>query len=417
LSGLLTALALERQGIEEVVVFEAGGVVGGVARSLRADGYVLEPGVGTFPWPHPSLTPLFELAQVTVEPTQAHRRFIYLNGELNDITHPGKALRLVGWKARLRVAAEPLVRSRPVSTDPDLASFLIGRLGDRAGQLAAELMAAGVFAGDPSRLSVRSAFPMLVALVESHGSLGAGLWARRNQRPSPRPRPHLPGGGMDRLVDTIAAHLGDRLRLNAPIRHLERDRGGLRIDDVSSEQVVLAVDGSEAASLLGGMVGKELLGAPKAPVVVAGFSAPAIAAPLPDGFGVLVPGPSPLLGILLESSYAPGRAAPGQSFVKVIAGGALHPELVEWDRSRVETVLGREVARVFAWPQSPQLELMAVRSIPQYPPGHGALLADLEVQLAGSGIHLGGWSFRGPGISQLAIDAHRLAGTIASARP
>lgn len=413
LSGLLTALALEARGIGEVAVFEAGSAAGGVARTLRSHGFALEPGVGSFPWPHSALTPLLERAGVQVEPAHAHRRFVSIDGKLHDVTRPLRALRLVPWSARLRVAAEPIARWRPRDEDPSLETFLGRRLGRTAGRVVAQLMAAGVFAGDPAKLSTRSAFPMLTALVEAHGSLAAGMWARRRSSPSAKPRTHLPAGGIDQLADTIASHLGPRLRLGTRVTRLERAGNAYRVGAITAATVVLTVGGEAAAPLVGGAVGAELGKSVTAPVVVAGFSAPAAAAPLPQGFGALCLG-APVVGILFESSYAPRRAPAGDTFVKVIAGGATHPEVAGWDRARVESVLGREVAGLLSWAGAPRLELMANRSIPQYPPGHSRWLAGLEGQLAGSGIHLAGWSYRGPGLTQLAIDARRVAEAIAA---
>ena len=52
--------------------------------------------------------------------------------------------------------------------------FLVGRLGLKAGQLAATLLSSGVYAGDPGRLSALTAFPTL-----NQGS----LLLRREKRP------------------------------------------------------------------------------------------------------------------------------------------------------------------------------------------------------------------------------------------
>ncbi|HKX76191.1 MAG TPA: protoporphyrinogen oxidase [Acidimicrobiia bacterium] len=414
LSGLLTALALEERGIGEVAVLEAGPAAGGVARTLRSRGFALEPGVGSFPWPHSALTPLLERAEVKVEPAHAHGRFVSLDGKLHDVTRPLRALRLVPWSARLRMAAEPLVRWRPRDEDPSLETFLGGRLGKTAGRVVAQLMAAGVFAGDPAKLSTRSAFPMLTGLVEAHGSLAAGMWARRRSLDSKKPRTHLPAGGVDQLADTIASHLGPRLRLGTRVTRLERTANAYRVGAITAAMVVVTVGGEAAASLVGGALGADLGKTVTAPVLVAGFAAPAAAAPLPQGFGALCLGASPVVGILFESSYAPERAPDGQTFVKVIAGGARHTEVAGWDRARVESDLGGETAGLLSWAGAPRLELIANRSIPQYPPGHRRWLAGLEGQLAGSGIHLAGWSYRGPGLTQLAIDARRVAEAIAA---
>jgi len=56
-SGLLTAIEFGRRGIPATVV-EATDRPGGVARTVREDGYLLEPAASTFMLPHPDLSPL-----------------------------------------------------------------------------------------------------------------------------------------------------------------------------------------------------------------------------------------------------------------------------------------------------------------------------------------------------------------------
>jgi phytoene desaturase len=51
LSGLSTAAALQRLGVSDVVVLEGADRPGGVARTIHADGYTLEPAAGTLQLP------------------------------------------------------------------------------------------------------------------------------------------------------------------------------------------------------------------------------------------------------------------------------------------------------------------------------------------------------------------------------
>ena len=68
--------------------------------------------------------------------------------------------------------AEPLVHLAPATGDETLAGFLRRRFGVETGMVgASSLLAAGVYAGDPEWLSARAAFPYLVALADSRGSM------------------------------------------------------------------------------------------------------------------------------------------------------------------------------------------------------------------------------------------------------
>ena len=57
-------------------------------------------------------------------------------------------------------------------------------------------LVSGIHAGDPEQLSVRACFPALVQMVDEHGSLFAGMRAKRKQGGGPRPGLAKPRGGI-----------------------------------------------------------------------------------------------------------------------------------------------------------------------------------------------------------------------------
>lgn len=411
--GLLTAIALEQAGVNDVIVLEAEDHPGGCARTVRVRGYALEPGAGSFSLPHPALGALFERAGVRVEPARARRRFIHDGVRLTEVTSPVQAFSQLTPATRLRVLSEPWRRRPPDVDDESLASFLNRRLGKKAGGVAAELMAAGVFAGDSDRLSVAAAFPMLPQLEVQHHSLARGMLARRRALASglTRPQPHIPSVGMDALADSLAAHV--HFRATFPVSSVTSTPNGWRVegpDVLTARHLVLAIPAPAAADLLLGEAGALLSQSSTAPVVVAAFSG-AADSPLPDGFGALVAGGGPTLGVLFESSYAPGRSPAGRMLVKVIAGGARSPEVSAWSDEQLAGFLGGDIKRLLGW-SDPHMEILARRSIPQYQIGHRSWLAQVETVI-GDNVHLAGWSYRGPGLAQLAGDAHRIASVIA----
>jgi oxygen-dependent protoporphyrinogen oxidase len=329
---------------------------------------------------------------------------------------------VVSWRGKLRAAAEPFVTAPDDPEDESLDTFLRRRLGDEAGRLAAWLAAAGVFAGDPARLSARSAFPALAGMEESAGSLVRAAMRRRRERPhgAPRARTYVPFGGMAAVARAAASFLGDRFRPGFEVAAVSRDGDGWVVegaDDLAADHVVLACRPARAADLLGGDIAAVLRRAVSAPVVVVGLGGKAGRLPIPPGFGALA-GPDAgtvSLGVLFESSYAPDRAPIGHSLVKVVAGGATRPEVAGWDDDRIVTEVGTEVARMLGH----DLEVGfggVVRhdpGIPQYPVGHGAWLADVEnLRRSLPGLHLTGWGYRGVGVANLATDARAVAGKI-----
>jgi protoporphyrinogen/coproporphyrinogen III oxidase len=429
LAGLFTASELVAAGVDDVVVLEQASLPGGVARTIQRDGYSLEPAAGTLLLPHPHLSDVLGRLGAEVLPAEAAAalRYVYTGGRLVTLASSPKALAapLVPFPAKARAAAEPFIRSRPATPDESLDAFLRRRLGGGLGGMLASLAASGVFAGDPTRLSARSSFPLFPALEDEAGSIVRGGLRRARSRRSggrrTRPTGHLPVGGMQGVVRAAVSRLGDRLRSGRQVTAVRPDGAGWAVEDgeiLTAEHLVLAIPPDRAAGLVGGDLGEVLRRAVTAPVVVLGLGGPAGRFPLPAGFGALI-GPDAgmvTLGILFESSYAPERAPAGHSLAKVIAGGAQRPELVKWDDARLVETIGAEVARALG----SDLDVSYVEvvrhpaGIPQYEVGHGDWLTEVDrLRAARPGLHLTGWGYRGVGVAHVATDAVRTAGEIA----
>ncbi|MEX0825845.1 MAG: protoporphyrinogen oxidase [Acidimicrobiia bacterium] len=425
LAGLFTASELMAAGVDDVVVLDRGREPGGMTRTIQRDGFSLEPAAGTLLLPHPHLTPvLARLGAGVAAAVDGGLRYVFTRGRLVALPSSPKAAfaPLVPWSAKLRAAAEPLIKGRQVEEE-SLDAFLRRRLGGGLGGMIAWVAAAGVFAGDPARLSARSAFPAITGLEDEAGSIVRGGVRRLRKRPkgAPRPTSHVPLGGMTGLAVAAAARLGDRLRPGWEVESIRRQGGFWEIaatDRLQADHLVLACRPSAAARLVGGELAAVLRNAVSAPVVVMGLGAAASMLPLPPGFGAVV-GPdarTATLGVLFESSYAPHRAPEGASLAKIIAGGATRPDVVDWDDDRLLSEVSREVARILGSDITPSfIEIVRHREgIPQYDLGHRDWLRNIDELVAVTpGLHLTGWGYRGVGVAHLATDATRLAARIA----
>ncbi|HEC10192.1 MAG TPA: protoporphyrinogen oxidase [Acidimicrobiales bacterium] len=418
IAGLFTGVELKRRGVP-VLVLEGADRPGGVARSIVSDGYTLEPAAGTLMLPHPALSPLLAEIGAEMKPAApaAKIRYVYTGRRLVEIPASPKVIvaPLVSPLAKLRAAAEPLVRTRPPVGDESLDGFMKRRFGRGMGEMAAWLAASGVFAGDPRRLSASAAFPAITGLEDEGGSVIRGGIGRARKRPAGTPRAgaHYPAGGMTALAEAAATHLGDAFRPRFEVESVTRTSGGWRVagtDTIDASQVVVAVRPERAATVLGGDLGDVLDEAVSTPVVVAAMGGTPSEVPIPEGFGALI-GPAAGLhtrGILFESSYAPDRAPVGHNLTKIIAGGRIHPELVEWGDRELTDLLCSEAERVLGSRFEPShVEIVRHRpGIPQYELGHRSWLERIDEALsANPGLHLTGWGYRGVGVSHLAVDA------------
>lgn len=426
LAGFFTASELLEAGVDDVVVLDRNDEPGGVARTVKIDGYELEPAAGALLLPKPDLTPVLEhLGAEIVPAVDAALRYVYARGRLNVLGPSPKVMfsHVVTWPAKFRALAEPFIRTKPASSDESVDAFFRRRFGKGMGGTVAWLAASGVFAGDPTRLSARAAFPVFSALEDEAGSLvlGGMRRARKREPGTQRARSHVPVGGISAIAERGAERLGDRYRPGVTIESVRRANGGWAIEGsekVEAEHVVLAVRPSDAAALVNGELATALNRAISAPAVVVGLGAESTRLPLLPGFGALT-GPDAgtiSLGVLFESSYAPHRAPAGHSLAKIIAGGANHRDVIDWEDDRIIDTVQSEVAKILSIDPDPSfVHLIRHRTgIPQYEPGHRAWLTSLE-GLCSPGFHLTGWGYRGVGVGHVAADAVRIANEIADA--
>lgn len=439
ISGLAAAHQLRRQATEagrnvEVLVLEEQDQVGGKVRTVAEAGYLCETGVQAFLDNSP---PTLELAEALgLAPRlrraaeAAKKRWIYSRGELQELPmSPPKFLRsrLLTWRGKLRAAWEPFARKRPAGVDETVADFARRRLGDEALAMLVGPMVSGVFAGDPANLSVKSAFPKVVALEDTYGGLIRGMLKLRKERG--REVDAGPGGtltsfdsGMATPCTTLAERLGDAVRPRTPVRALERQGEALRVvlgdGHLDADAVVLAIPAYVQASLLAPhdpACAALLEQVPYPPLVVAclGFRREDVGHPL-DGFGFLVPRREPirLLGALFESTLFAGRAPDGHVLVRAMIGGATNPELCDLDDAALLTILRNELGPILELQAGPVFTRLwrHEQAIPQYTPGHAGRVTELEARAAAIGpLVLAGNAYRGISLNDCVRNAAAVA--------
>jgi protoporphyrinogen/coproporphyrinogen III oxidase len=439
LAGLTVAEALlTRHGHDiDLTVFERQPRAGGLVRSERLDGFLVEHGPSGFLDTAPATLALIERLGLTGRLLQcrdeARRRYVYRAGRLRRLPSSPFTLLTSGVltpAGALRALAEPLVRRAPSGGDETIHAFVARRFGLNAADVLADAVSSGVFGGDARLLSLRSCFPDLRVMEDEHGSVVRALLARRRTAArSGGPRSgrltSFPEG-LGELVTALSERLGARLRLQTPVERVTRTADGYQLAvgggaSVTADAVVMTCDLLAARRLLESE--RDLLAAlaaiPSAPIVTIalGYPVSSLARPL-DGFGLLAPRSAGvrLLGVLWESSVFPHRAPPDHVLLRVMVGGATDPDAVSVDderllarvRAELRTTMGLGARPVFA---------RVVRhrpGLPQFVVGHAGQLERIDRALARTpGLHLGGHGLRGVGVNALIEDAGRLADTIA----
>jgi oxygen-dependent protoporphyrinogen oxidase len=443
ISGLATAQAiLARDPRAEVTVFEARERAGGkVETELTAEGYLCEWGVNAFLDKVPRTLEL--CAEVGLTPLRgdesAKKRYVYSEGRLHKLPEKPPEFftsRLLSWPGRLRVMAEVFAGASG-KDDETLAEFGTRHLGREAFEKLIDPMASGVFAGDATRMSLKSCFPRIHEVESEHGSLIRGLLrlqrqARRSGRKD-RPGPG-PGGvltsfefGMSALTDTLAAQLGGRLRLATAVEGIDYQQGrfSLRLPGGASEEfdtVVVAAPAYVQQHLLRDLspvIADELAGIayPALAVVCLGFDSARVGArarPGMDGFGFLIPSREQrgILGTVFDSNVFPNRAPAGKVLLRTMVGGARASELAEQpDERLLGQVLGdlRDILDIREEPEFVSICRHA-RAIPQYFVGHAQRLDRIDETLRKfPRLVLSGNAYRGVSLNDCVLNAQKTA--------
>jgi oxygen-dependent protoporphyrinogen oxidase len=270
---------------------------------------------------------------------------------------------------------------------------------------------AGIYAGDPEKLSVQQAFPKLAALEEKYGSMIKGqiLGARERKQRGEVAKDRAPkfsfDEGLQVLPDTLAERLGPAVRRHTAVTRLARNAAGWNLDYTGPEGAGTA---EHSAVLYAGTAFKlaELKvtlasGAPLdlssfgeiryPPVasVVFGFRREDVAHDC-NGFGMLIPRVAgfKILGTIFSSALFPNRAPAGHHTLTSYIGGERYPELASLPTPQLhETVLAdlRKLLGVRGAPTF-QHSVFWPRAIPQYNLGYGkhrARLTELEASVPG----------------------------------
>jgi oxygen-dependent protoporphyrinogen oxidase len=426
ITGLAAARFLEEKGIGSVIL-EKDTRPGGTIRSERVDGFLVERGPNSALDTSPALHELFDLAGVEASLEYANReannRYIVRGGKLNNLPmSPVAFLKtpLFSASSKLRLLKEPFIPPTDPAGDTTLADFVRRRLGDEFLDYAINPFVAGVYAGDPEELSVRSGFPKLWELEQKHGSLikGAimGARERRKRKTVSKQSARLFSfrNGMQEMVDALSRGRGESMVTGAAIEKIEKTPDGFAVTARSnggavryeSRALFLAIP----AHAYGGLdfsfdfplrPSFARIVYPPVAVVFFGYRTNPARIPL-DGFGFLIPKKEnrAILGTIWSSTVFAGRSPDGGAALTTFAGGSRQPEkalapdgeLIDSVRSELGDLMGidarPDTVIVTRWE----------KAIPQYRVGHSRIVEAMKrFESECPGIYVGG-NFRG-GIS------------------
>jgi protoporphyrinogen/coproporphyrinogen III oxidase len=415
ITGLTAAFYLKRKGIP-VTVYEAGGRAGGVIQSLRKDGYIAEFGPNTLLETSPKISQLVRdagLQSRRLDPDpKAEARYVVRYKR--PIAMPAKPLGffttdLFTLKAKLAVLREPFIPPRRDGVEESIAQFVVRRFNQEFLDHAIDALVAGIYAGDPYKLSVTHAFPKLKALEDNYGSMIKGqlFGARDRKKRGELAKDRAPkfsfDEGLQVLPDTLAQQLGDAIQLGASITRLTQNPEGWIVEykqgggELRAEHSAVIYAGTaprlaelkiESNQSVNLAPLSEIRYPPVASVVL-GFRREDVAHPC-EGFGMLIPRVEgfKILGTIFSSSLFPNRAPAGHHTLTSYIGGERYPELASLPPDKLYDLTCEDLRILLGVRGKPTFQhcVFYPRAIPQYNVGYGryrVLMAEAESKADG----------------------------------
>jgi len=440
----------------DLVLMEKNQRAGGSIVTERSDGFVMEGGPDCFlsekPWTFQLCRDIGIDDQIIGTNQRSRRTYILWRHKLHPLPEgflllvptsfwPFVTSSFLTLPGKLRMAMDLILPRKESTNDETLAAFVRRRLGEEALERIAEPLVAGVHAGNPETMSLRSTFPRFIELEDRYRSLIYGMYQRRRQATkagmygSSRSMFLTLKDGLGSLVDTLT----NRLRPNTialgteveQITKVDSHEGTPRYRIVpkgdgpafDADSVVIGTPSYTAAVLLESIdrdLARHLGAIPyvSTATINLAYHRDQIRNPL-DGYGFVVPRTESrtIMATTFSSVKFADRAPEGCVLLRSFVGGAKNQEILSLPDDRlvaavcadVKGILGIDgdpfVLRLHRWPQA----------MPQYVVGHQERIASIQTLVARHpGLYLVGSAYEGIGISDCIRQGQSVADNILS---
>ena len=317
--------------------------------------------------------------------------------------------------------------------EESLAEFVRRRLGEEALEKIAEPLVAGIHAGTPETMGLKSTFPRFLQIEEEYGSLIRGMLARRKmalqwqKKAGPKRTMFLTLiDGLGEWIECLKEKVGEeRVGLKKKVVGLRRTEKGdynIRLSDGASfetDSIILATPSFTTAKIVEEMDAKLseiLLTIPyvSSATVSLAYRRSQVHHPL-DAFGFIIPRTEKrkIMASTWTSVKFNYRAPEDHVLLRAFVGGANNEELVGLDDEEMLRVVQQDLREIIGIEGDPILTRIYrwEKSMPQYLVGHLEKISKLEERISlQPGLFLTGCAYKGIGISDSVHDAEIIAG-------
>lgn len=454
-AGLAAAYELTRRQREpdidlSIDLFEARDRLGGVILTEEVDDYVLDAGPDAILTLKPAGVQLCRELGLgdDIIPTRDEHRGVALfsRGKLRSLPYGtgSSTLRkleayvtsgVVSWGAKLRMIADLFLPRGTSPEDESMADFFGRRLGREAVERIVDPLIAGIYSGDPDKLSIYSLFPRFPQMVARRRSILLSLLrAPQSSRTDGRTLPVFCSlrDGLGQLVEALIEQLDDtRIFLGTGIRAVTRRQNGYAVVTDAGERdgyddVIIAAPAWVASRLLANdfrslsEIMRSIRYVSSGAVFLA-FRREKMAE-RPRGYGFLVPNCEGrrINGATWITNKFEGRSPEDGFLVRCFVGGDRTAEQLDLEDDALVRMCQdelREIAGITAEPLFSRVYRWW-QSNPQYDVGHAARSQQIDDELSRQpGLYVTGSGFRGIGLPDCIRDGRDIAQRLLESPP
>jgi protoporphyrinogen/coproporphyrinogen III oxidase len=398
ISGLTTAYLLNKNGFD-VTILEKKQEVGGSMETFFDDGYLFDRGPNSGLETTPLIGQLVEELdlkdQLVYANKKGNKRYILRNNTLYPLPMNPPAFlktKLFSTSAKLRLMAEPFIGRSKDGYYQSISDFVKRRLGKEFLDYAINPFVAGVYAGSPDELSVKSAFPKLYELEEKYGGLIIGTVKSMKERKGRAEKSKQSAkmfsfkDGMRTFPCAIAKSLEGKITTFTEVTSVEKNGNVFKVNYKNANasesiecDIVLSTIPAYAASEIFKLFDETLqdhlnkIYYPPVLVYYLGYNENDIKQPL-DGFGFLIPAKEKksFLGAIWSSVLFPNRSPEGMASFTLFIGGSRNPEIGSIDKEIIFNKTLNEFESIMQIAGKPVFTSYRYwsRAIPQYNIGY-----------------------------------------------
>ena len=278
--------------------------------------------------------------------------------------------------------------------------FGVRRFGKKFADIFLDPMVSGIYGGDARVTVLRAAFGRIYELEQQYGSLFKAMM-KLGKGGIPKGTLTSFRRGQAQLTGTLARRYKEDIRFNEEVKNITRVSGRFAVATAAArheaDEVFVCAPAYQAAAMVKEMspiMARELEKIRYSSMAVIGLVFPrkAFVSP-PKGFGYLIPSSEgrEALGVLFESNIFPGRCGKEEILLRIMAGGARHPEILKKSREELTALAVKEIQTLLKANAQPVETFFArwPKAIPQYDRAYVAAGRGLEEELKKwPGLHL-----------------------------